>query len=74
MKKVITYEFDEEDSQTEIRSAENGSLLALCLWEVKERVRKEWEECDEGGAMDKLITDVHEIVTSRIGDIDLYTE
>ena len=74
MKKTIIYEFDDNDSQTDIKAAENGSLLALCIWEISQRIGKEWEACDEGGVMDKLITDVGNIIEERIGSINLYTE
>ena len=71
----ITLEFDtEQDSERSINAAVKADLLALCIWEMKERIRKEWEECDEGDKMDKLINDINEIVEDRIGCIDLYTE
>ena len=74
MSKVIL-EFDtEEDSKQDINAAVKGSLLALCIWEMRQRVRKEWDQCDEGSDMKKLIEDVYNIVNSRIGNLEDYTE
>ena len=74
MSKVIL-EFDtEEDSKQDINAAVKGSLLALCIWEMQQRVRKYRDKCDEGRDMQHLINDVYKIVEDRIGNIYDYTE
>ena len=73
MKTTISYEFDDGDAKEDIAACTSGKELALCLYLVKERIRSEWEACEEGGEMDKLINDVNDIIDENIGSIDLYT-
>ena len=74
MSKIIL-EFDTDvDSTRDINAAFKSSILALCIWEMQERVRKEWDKCDEGSDMQHLINDVYKIVENRIGNIEDYTE
>ncbi len=73
MKTTISFEFDDEDASEDIAASTSGKKLALCLYLVKERIRSEWEKCDEGSEMEKLIDDVNDIVEENIGRIDLYT-
>ena len=74
MKTKVTYEFDDDyDDKTTIKACTSGPELASCLYKVKERIRSEWEECEEGGVMDKLIEDINRIIEEEIGCIDFYT-
>ena len=71
----ITLTFDTDlDWRVDINAATRAGCLALCVYEMKERIRTEWEMCDEGSRMEKLIDDINQIVESRIGDIWDYTE
>ena len=71
----ITLTFDtEKDSRVDINAAVRAGDLALCIYEMKERIRTEWEMCDEGSRMEKLIDDINSLVENRIGDVWDYTE
>lgn len=74
MKKIMTFEFDDDDSRVDPNAHFHGPKLALCIWNIQERIRKEWENCDEGSVMEKLIEDIGSIVENDIGCIDDYTE
>ena len=74
MSKVIL-EFDTEtDSRVDINAATRAGDLALCIYEMKERIRTEWEMCDKGSRMEILINDINKIVENSIGDVWDYTE
>lgn len=73
MKTEIKYIFDEDDQEQDVAAQINGPKLAMCIYDMKNRIRSEWEECEEGGLMDKLISDIDDIIFENIGSIDLYT-
>ena len=73
MKKTLVYEFDDDDQKEDFNAAASGSDLALCLYLILERIRREWEYCDEDSRMDKLIQDIRNIEEERIGTIENYT-
>jgi len=74
MKTTMTFEFDEEDCKLDALAHLQGPKLALCIWNMQERIRREWEQCDEDSPMDKLIKDIADIVETNIGNIEDYTE
>ena len=74
MSKLILEFNTDEDRQVNINAAVRSGDLALCIYEIQERIRTEWEKCDDDSPMDKLIKDVSYIVENRIGNIDDYTE
>jgi len=75
MKTKLTFEFDSEsDSKLDANAHLRGPDLALCIYVLQERIRREWEACDEGGVMDTLIKDTCDIVEKYIGNVDDYTE
>jgi len=74
MKTTLTFEFDDEkDQQEDFNSHAHGPKLALCIWNIQQRVSKEWENCDEGSEMEKLIEDVNNIIENDIGNLEDYT-
>lgn len=74
MSKVIL-EFDtEKDSKVDINAATRARDLALCIWEMKKRVKSEWDKCEVGSDMEKLVDDINNIIENGIGDIWDYTE
>jgi len=74
MKKILTFEFDDDDCKLHANAHIRGPDLALCIWSMKERIGREWEECDEDSPMEKLIDDIGRIVEDTIGNIEDYTE
>lgn len=73
LKRIVKYVFSDDDQEEDVNACLSGQKLALCLYLVCQRIRKEWEECDEASPMEKMIDDVEGIISEKIGSIDMYT-
>ena len=71
MSKVILEFNTDEDSATRINAAIKADLLALCIYELREKIRS-LNDSDE--LSDEVLESLAGIIENRIGYIDDYTE
>lgn len=71
MSKVIIKFDTDEDSAVRINAAIKADQLALCVWEIREKLRNLY---DQEEINEEMLNSLMDIIDSRVGYIDDYTE